>query len=31
MFREVIVSVTVRKKDHMNMCTILNDYRNTAV
>jgi len=31
MFWEVIVSVTVRKKFHVNMCLILNGYRDRAV
>ena len=30
-FWEVIVSVIVRKKVHMNMCLVLTGYRNTAV
>jgi len=31
MFWEVIVSITVRKIFHMNMCLILNGYRDRAV
>jgi hypothetical protein len=31
MFWEVTVSVNLRKKVHVNMCLILNGYRDTAV
>jgi len=31
MFWKVILTVTIREKVHMNMCLILNGYRNTAV